>query len=337
MRRDLLRRLVAGALVLAVLGGAGFGVYTVVGRAGPPSITVHAVFPDVEQLDTGAPVQLADITIGQVDSITLDGSQAMVTMSVERSADVPADVSAQIRQATILGQEVVELVPESGAPSNVLLADGTTIHNATVVPGVEQLVQAGTAVIGSIGTSDLADLVQAGAQGFGGQGPTLRRLLSDLDTVSTAYASRDAEITSLIGDLDQLGTSLAPSAGSNAAALANLARATGVLASQSDRLDQLLGALDRVAVAGRSILESYLPQIDLQLLGLDRVTAALAARQTDLGMLLEQLPGHDAVLAGVTQGGFAQVVNDLIVCGLPGGGESSQASQTCAASGGSKK
>lgn len=337
MNRSLVRRVIGTLMALAVLAGAALGGWALFGRGGPPSIDVSAVFPDVANLDPGAPVEMADITIGHVSSITLQGDQALVTMSVERSADVPASVSAEVRQATILGQEVVELVPPSGAPSGQLLADGATIHHATLVPGVEQLVQAGTAVVGSIGTSDLAAMIEAGGQGFGGQGPTLRRLLSDLDNVTGAYASRDAEITALIGDLNQLGSSLAPATASNTLALENLAKATGVLASQSTRLDNLLGELDRVAVSGRAILETYLPQIDLQLLGLDKVTQALAARQGDLVTLLEQLPGHDAVLNDVTRGNFGQIVNDLIVCGLPGGGETSQATQTCAARGGSGK
>jgi hypothetical protein len=54
-------------------------------------------------------------------------------------------------------------------------------------------------------------------------------------------------------------------------------------------------------------------------------------------MLLEQLPGHDSVLHSVTVGDFGQIVNDLIICGLPHGGETSQPTQTCAARGGAGK
>lgn len=333
IHRAAVRRALGGALALAVLAGAGIGIGALVSGRGPATITVRAVFADVGNLDAGAPVQVAGIDVGQVDSIRLDGDDALVLMSVDRAADVPASVSAQVTQATILGQEVVELVPRAGSPATPLLADGATIAHTSLVPGIEQVVQAGTAVIGSIGTSDLAELVEAGAQGFGGQGATLRRLLGDLDTVAAAYNSRDGEITALVGDLDRLGAALAPDAGGNAQAVADFAAASTVLASQSTQLDDLLGELDRLAVAGRSILESYLPQIDLQLLGLDRVTAALAEQQTNLGVLLENLPGHDATLHDVTVGDYAQVVNDLIVCGLPGGGESSQASQTCSPGG----
>ncbi len=321
-------RLVARA---ALLAAAALGVvsYFAWGRSGPASVDVQAHFADVDGLVPGAPVELADITIGHVASINLDGNGALVVLSVERSADVPANVSADIRQATILGQQIVELVPANGASASGLLANGATIRNTSLVPGVEQVVQAGTAVIGSIGTSDLADLVQAGAQGFGGQGATLRTLLTDLDGVSAAYASRDGEITHLVADMNQLGTSLAPHAAADAAAVGSLAQATTVLANETTRFDTLIGSLNQLALAGRGILENYLPAIDLQLLGLDKVTQALADRQSDLAMLLEYLPAHDSVLSGVTRDKFAQVVNSLIVCGVPDGGSSAQASESC--------
>lgn len=336
------RRAVLAGTAIVVLAASGCQLpFT---SASPSSsITATADFSDVSNLVTGAPVELADITIGHVDSINLAGTEAKVVMSIERSAQVPADVTAEVTQATILGEEVVELVPPTagrsgastatrqsgGAAGAGLLADGATIRRTEVVPGIEQVVQAGTAVIGSIGTSQLATMIQAGGEGFGGEGPTLKRLLGDLDNVSGAYASRDREITSLVGELHELGSSLAPDAASNAEAIGNLARATGVLATQSGRFVQLMGALDQLAVQGRGILENYLPGLDLQLEGLDHVTSALAARQQDLGLLLQYLPGHDATLHDLTVGDFAQVVNDLIVCGLPGGGSSPQAASTC--------
>jgi phospholipid/cholesterol/gamma-HCH transport system substrate-binding protein len=307
------------------------------GLSSSPSITVSATFSDVSNLVTGAPVQYADVNVGQVSSITLsgNGSQAKVVMSIAKSADVPADVQADVEQATVLGEMVVQLVagPGASAAHGRLLADGATIEHTLAVPGVEQLVRAGTAVVGAVSTSALAGLIQAGAEGFGGQGATLHRLLADINSVSGAYASRDNEITALISSLNELGSSLAPNAAANALSLTNLAKATTVLAQNSQRFLQLLGALDKLAVTGRGILENYLPGIDLQLEGLDRVTAALADRQQALGLLLEYLPAHDKVLHNVVVNNFVQIVNDLIVCGLPGGGSSSQAASTCSPGG----
>jgi phospholipid/cholesterol/gamma-HCH transport system substrate-binding protein len=306
-----------GALTLAASG------CLIPGVSSTPSISVSATFSDVSDLVTGAPVQYADVTVGSVSSITLvNGSQAKVVMSIDRSADVPSDVQADVAQATILGEVVVELVrmPEPASVHATLLADGSTISHTLAVPGVEQLVQAGTQALGAVSASELEGLIQAGAQGFGGQGETLHRLLGDLNTVAGAYASRSKEITSLISSLHQLGSSLAPNASANADAIGNLAKATTVLAQNADQFEQALDALNKLSVQGRGILENYLPGLDLQLEGLDRVTAALADRQQDLGLLLQYLPVHDSVLHSVVVNKFIQIVNDLIVCGLPGGG-----------------
>lgn len=328
------RRLgVFAALAALVVSASGC---LIPGLSSSQSISVSATFTDVSNLVPGAPVQYADVNVGQVSSITLSGNQAKVVMSISKSADVPADVQADVSQATVLGEMIVQLVaPTSSANAHVsLLADGATIKRTLAVPGVEQLVKAGTAVIGAVSTSALAGMIQAGAQGFGGQGPTLHRLLADINSVSGAYASRDSEITGLISSLNELGASLSPNAAANADSLTNLAKATTVLAANSQRFVQLLGALDKLATTGRTILENYLPGLDLQLEGLDRVTAAMADRQQALGLLLQYLPQHDKVLHDVVVNHFVQIVNSLIVCGLPGGGSSSQAASTCSPGGG---
>lgn len=301
------------------------------GVSSTPSISVKATFSDVSNLVTGAPVQYADVTVGQVSSITLNGSRANVVLSIEKSADVPSNVQADVAQATILGEVVVQLVrmpvPASAHPA--LLADGATISHTLAVPGVEQLVRAGTQVLGAVSASELEGLIQTGAQGFAGEGPTLHHLLGDLKDVSGAYASRDQEITSLIASLNQLGSSLAPNSAANASAIANLARTTTVLAQNTGRFETLLAALDNLATEGRAILEHYLPGLDLQFQGLAQVTRALADRQQALGLLLQYLPLHNAVLHRVIANHFLQIVNDLIICGLPRGGTNAQAASTC--------
>jgi phospholipid/cholesterol/gamma-HCH transport system substrate-binding protein len=302
MRR---RRLVAVPLAAAVVAGLMAGCHAV---AGPSNLV------------GGAPVKFADVTVGQVRSISLRGSDALVTMDVNRSADVPAGVSAQVRRTSVLGERYVALLAPAH-PGEALLADGTRIAQASIEPGIEELVSAGTRVVGAVGTSQLAALVAAGAQGFGGQGPALRALLDDMATVTGGYASHSSSIRTLITSLDQLSSSLAPSAGADAEALSNLAQTTGILAAQSSRFEDLLAALDNLSVQGRQLLGTYLGQITDQLGALRTTAQALAAKQQDLGSFLDYLSGHNLAVHEATLNHFVQVLDDIIVCGLPGGGE----------------
>ena len=324
-------RLARGALGVLATVAAAAGM---AGCGGSNTLTAYADFPDVSDLAVGAPVEMADITIGSVQQITLvstpSGLQAQVRMAINRSADVPTRVTAEVQRTTILGERVVSLVPASGLDASApLLADGSHIRDTKVVPDLEQLVKGGTQVFAPIGASAFGALVEAGGQGLGDQAATLHRLLGDLDDISSAYAGQSTTIRSLIASLDQLSSSTAPDAAASARALTNLAQTTTILAQQSQRFNDLLTALNSLSVQGRSILENYLSQIGIQLTGLADATHAIASEQDALGQLLFYLKGHNASVSRAVVGRFVQVLDDIVVCGVPNGGSDNTPAGSC--------
>lgn len=316
------------ALVALVVGGM-----TLTGCnlpfVGQPSVNASAVFTDVGSLAGGASVEMADIPVGHVTSITLDGDLARVTMVLNRSADVPQNVSAQLRRTSLLGERYIDLIPNPSQPGG-LLPNGDVIADTSVQPGIAALLSSGATVIGAVNSTDLADLVATGAEGFGGEGANLRQLLDGLSTVVHGYAGKTTTITSLVDSIDQLSSTLAPNASQNAQAITTLSQTTGVLANQSARLVNLLQSLDDLSTQSRSILEAYTPVIDDNLTGLASTAQALQKSETDLGNFLQYLPGHNAALQAVVRDNEAQLLNDLIICGLPGGGSNpSIPAQSC--------
>lgn len=332
-RRGGRRRLAGAGLALAAmalpLGLAGCG-----GGGSSGTITASAVFSDVSDLVAGAPVQYANITVGSVKSITLQGDRAEVLLTIDKSADVPADVTAQLRQTTILGEHYVSLVgptQATGAPTThaAMLADGARITHTEFVPGIQQLVQSGAEVFGAVNAAQLAQIIDNGAQGFGGQSNALKQLIGDFNTVLAGYATRSSEIQSVIDNLNQFNGTLAPNAQADAQAVSNLAQTTTVLAQESDQFVQLLQSLNDLAVQGHSLLDSGLKQSEDQINALAAVADQLAQHQKDLATVLEELPGHNIALADVTVNNYAQILEDIIVCGVPGGGEGNTADSTC--------
>ncbi|MHB8682522.1 MAG: MCE family protein [Acidimicrobiales bacterium] len=313
-----------GALALsASLAGCG-------GGGGSGTITASAVFSDVSDLVAGAPVQYANITVGSVQAITLQHGHADVVMTIERSAAVPADVTAQLRQTTILGEHYVSLVAPS--PGGGPLLDGAVIGRTEFVPGIQQLVSSGAQVFGAVNAAQLAQIVDNGAQGFGGQAAAIRQLIGDFDTVLAGYSSRSAEIKALVDNIDSFNTTLAPNAQGDAQAISNLARTTQILAQDSDQFEQLLQSLNDLAVQGHSLLQTGLTQAEDQINALSAVANQLAQHQKDLATILEELPLHNQALASLTVNNYAQILEDIIVCGLPGGSNTPDAA--CTPSGG---
>jgi len=325
-RRRLARVVGAGGLLAAGLGLAACGT-----SPGSGTVNVKAVFSDVSSLTTGASVEMADVPVGTVTGIRLDGHQALVTMAVRRGAHVPANVVAKLEQTTILGEYVIDLVP--GPSPAGPLRNGQTITDAEVVPGLQQLVQTGTEVFGAISASELSSLIDNSAVAFGGQGARLHALLDSFATVLHGYSTQTAQITSLIDRLDQFSAGLAPDAQTNAEAITNLAQATSVLAQQSNQFVALLQSLNTLASQTRAILDTGLPDIEEQVASLQATAEQLAANQTQLAQLLQVVPAANANLAAGSYQHEVQVLNNIIVCGVPGLGEGTAPTNTCTPTG----
>jgi phospholipid/cholesterol/gamma-HCH transport system substrate-binding protein len=331
------RLLAAPVLAVLALGLTGCSV------SGGPQRTATAVFSDVGDLSSGAQVQLADVPVGSVSSIALDGDDAKVTLSFDNGVRIPADVSAAIDRTTILGDQFVELnVPKSetgaAAASAPQLADGAVIHKTSVVPDVEQFIQAGSDVFGAISTNELEQIIAAGGEGFTGQEASLKAFLSDLTTVTNGYAQHTDEIAQAVNGLNSLSATLAPGTSAGEAALDNLAQTVSILAKNASQFETLLQSLDNLSTQGRSILENYYPQIVTQLQTLQAVSGQLAQHQADLAGLLSEIPVADSALPSAVRDGYVQLYENIIVCGIPGLGEDdSQPAFSCAPHSGSAR
>ncbi|HZD64587.1 MAG TPA: MlaD family protein, partial [Acidimicrobiales bacterium] len=201
-------RLLRVAAVAVAAGAVLAGCSASTASGSPSTERVSATFANVGDLVAGAPVQVSGVRTGKVTSVKLaKGYKARVTMAIPASAQVPADVKAVVRRPTLLGQDVVDLEPQgSGGPP---LGNGAVIQDTSMEPGLEQLVQAGSNVFGSISTSELSNIIHEGAVGYGGKGPQLHALLGNLDTVVSGYASHTAAIDQIIHGLNKLNGAMA--------------------------------------------------------------------------------------------------------------------------------
>jgi phospholipid/cholesterol/gamma-HCH transport system substrate-binding protein len=316
--------LAAGALLAGCAPGA------------PTTLTAHAAFPDVGALAPNAPVELADLTIGHVTGMRRVGDHAQVDLTINRSAHVPVAVAAHLTQTSLIGETIVSLEPEQGQPTTPALADGATIGNTQVDPGVEQLVQAGTNFLGALSANDLATVLQQGAQAFGDQGPALHQFVDNLNTVVAGYAQHSATLTALIDNVNQVSAQLAPSAQANAQALSNFATTTKELNDQSNRLEGLLTRLSQLSTNSVSLIGSYFPQINSDFNGLLTTVNQVAQHQNDLNDLLGQFPIFLKESKELTHPdrnySSIPVAVDTITCGLPtfmGGADPNNPATSC--------
>ncbi|MBV8770828.1 MAG: outer membrane lipid asymmetry maintenance protein MlaD [Deltaproteobacteria bacterium] len=99
--------------VFALLGIAALVYLSVrlgnVGIFPQPGYTVYANFDDVSGLKSGDQVQLAGVTIGKVQSISLQQNRAHVAMRINAGIEIDKDAIAAIKTSGIIGDKYVSI------------------------------------------------------------------------------------------------------------------------------------------------------------------------------------------------------------------------------------
>jgi phospholipid/cholesterol/gamma-HCH transport system substrate-binding protein len=305
-------RLVALVGVAAVVLSLGLSAC-----GGSKGLTVKARFDDVADLSPGAPVMMADTRIGKVDSIELDRNLALVTMSVDPAARVPQGVIARVRRTSLLGERIVDFVVPGNLPQDAPpLKDGAVITDTVVRPDLEDLVKSGSAALAPVAASEVATLVDEGAKGFGPSGQNIRTLLGNLRDIVHAYNGATGDIEAVIGSMNQLNTTLAAHAREQGLSVVNSERALRSLRSQMPALREAVKQLDRLSIAGQSIMHAHADEMSHFFVQVRSILGELQSQQGDITNLLKYAPLHNRNTQLVEYQEFNQVLQDFVICGL---------------------
>jgi phospholipid/cholesterol/gamma-HCH transport system substrate-binding protein len=104
---------ILGAVVLIVAIGFGAWAYGRSNLGDTSGYELRAQFDRADGLDVGADVRISGIKVGRVLGQSLDQEtyRAEVTFSVRNGIELPADSSAAIMSASLLGGKFLSLVP----------------------------------------------------------------------------------------------------------------------------------------------------------------------------------------------------------------------------------
>ena len=294
-------RRTAALAAVAVVGGL------LAGCSGGGNV-VTATFDDVGDLQTRHGVQLADVRIGTVQSITLTPDfRARVKLRLKEGVRVPKASQALLRTTSLLGEKFIELRPTGDPAAGPFLADGDVVSDTGEAPELEFIAQEAVTVLGAVNADDLATVIRTGAEAFGGRGDELNSLLSDLSTISRTLAERTGAITAIIDNLDRASSTLAGGADDIATLLSNLATTTQVLADNRQRAVTALDKLTGLAQNQNRLLDRYRGDIDRQIKQIDAIVAVAATQTAEVGNLLDWLNTFVKVLPKVVPGDFVQI------------------------------
>jgi virulence factor Mce-like protein len=224
-------------------------------EGGGRSYGLTAVFSDALNLPSGAKVRLFGADIGEVESIEARDFTARVRVRIR--ADVPLHVgaTAELRQATPLGDVFMQIRPgPDQAPNAALLHDGDTmgLKSTSAAPTVEDLLGSLALLVNGGAARHLMSIANGAGRAVGGRGEKLRVLLDQTNALLSKMTARSAQLDSALQRTSELAATwsarrdtLDESLAAGGPALAVIADNTTRIADLADGVARITGQLSR--------------------------------------------------------------------------------------------
>ena len=275
-----------------------------------------AYFADAGGLKTGAAVQVAGFKVGEVSSIKLQDSHALVTFDVADDIRVGDRSEAAIKTKALLGSKVLEVTPRGDGQQ-----DGTIPLERTTSP--YQLPDALgdlSATISGLNTDQLSGSLSVLAQTFADTPPQLQAAVAGVARFSQTLNERDADLRSLLGNASKATGILAQRSDEVVSLITNTNALLIQLESQSSALDQLSGNFSVLAQQLRGLiadnrttlkpaldrLNGVLAIVDNRKAKIQEALKGLRDYATSLGESVGSGPFFKAYLANLLPGQFVQ-------------------------------
>lgn len=286
-------------------------------------ITVKLELPDTGGLYRLANVTYRGVEVGKVTALTLTRTGAEATLSLVTSPQIPADLVAEVRSVSAVGEQYVDLRPHTSSPP--YLRDGAVIDGGhTSVPQpVGPMMDRVSALLAGVPKDKLAALINESAKGFNDAGYDLGSLLDSSATVTHDAHDISDKIRSLIEDSQPLLDGQVQSADDTRAWARNLAGITQQIVDDDSYLRTILQTGPAALQEVSRLLDSVKPTLPVLLANLTSLGQVGVTYLPSLEQLLVLFPPYVADLqaiaptnnaTGIGLGDFRIEISDPPAC-----------------------
>ena len=315
------------------------GIFAVVGTIGviamvlfyiqaPTLLGIGRMTVTLELPATGGLYRFSNVTyrgvqVGKVTAVNLTSNGAKATLSLNTSPKIPANLQAEVRSVSAVGEQYVDLRPRTD--SGPYLRNGSTIamRDTTIPQAVGPMLDQVSALVNSIPKDKLGQLLDESFQAFNGSGYDVGSL-SDSTSRIANYSNAIADRTrTLIDDSGPFLDSQAQTTGSIRTWARSFAGISDVLAKDDSRFRTLLQNGPEAANEASRLLEQIKPTLPVLLANLTTIGQIGVTYHPGLEQLLVLLPPLVAVEQtanginwpdGHAHGDFALTVDDPPIC-----------------------
>ncbi|MGW5377881.1 MCE family protein [Nocardia sp. NPDC003999] len=301
----LLSRFVRAQLVIfAVLSVVGLITMATVYMRLPNLAGVGTISVSLELPATGGLYRFGNVTyrgveVGKVSSVDLTGSGVRATLKIDGSYRIPADLTAQVRSVSAVGEQYVELRPHTDAPP--YLRDGSVIdlRHTTVPQPVGPMLDKLSDLVGSIPTDKLHALLEELFQGTHGARYDLDALLTSAQTLAADLNGAGGRTRTLIEDSRPLLNSQAQSADAIRIWTRSLAGVTDQIVANDPQIRDLLHSGPGFATEVAHLLDSVKLTLPILLADLTSIGQLGVTYNAGLEQILVLLPPAISMIEAV--------------------------------------
>ena len=289
--------------------------------------TVKLELPASGALYRFSNVTYRGVQIGKVTDVTVTSpTQVVATLSLNTSPRISADLIAEVRSVSAIGEQYVDLRPRSD--SGPYLHDGSVIpaRDATLPQQVGPMADQLSNLIGSIPKEKLSGLLDESFKAFNGAGYDLGSLADSSATLSHDLKGAADQTRALIYDGGPLLETQADTADSIRTWAQSLAGISETVANDDQQVRTLLDTGPGFAQEVSRLLEQVKPTLPILLANLTSLGQVLVTYNPALEQLLVLLPPYMASLQvfgrldnnpiGLPQAEFAINVADPPACSV---------------------
>ena len=314
--------------IFAVVGAIGVIAMVLFYIQAPTLLGIGRMTVTLQLPATGGLYQFSNVTyrgvqVGKVTAVSLTSDGAKATLSLDTSPKIPANLQAEVRSVSAVGEQYVDLRPRTN--SGPYLRNGSVIaaRDTTIPQSVGPMLDQVSALVGSIPRQKLGQLLDESFQAFNGSGYDLGSLSDSASRIADYSNSVVDRTRTLIEDSGPFLDSQAQTTDSIRTWGRSLAGISDVLANDDSRFRTLLQNGPEAANEASRLLEQVKPTLPILLANLTTIGQIGVTYHPGLEQLLVLLPPLVAVEQtanginwpdGHAHGDFALTVDDPPIC-----------------------
>ncbi|MBF6176465.1 MCE family protein [Nocardia blacklockiae] len=268
------------------------------------SYTLHAVFTNALNLPDQAKVKIGGSDVGVVSHIETKNFQAVVDLTLRKDIELPKGSTAELRQATPLGDVFVAVSKPKAEPGTAMLRDGDTLTLEQTSAGatVEELLLSVSMLFNGGGIAALTKLTAELDSVVGGRPDQLANLLRQMTSVTTTLHSNSERIDATLNGFGALADTIEARHNELGQVADTLPSMIGTIAENNKQIGELLTKVSTTSAALGDYANTSTEQLSSLLDNVHNLMSALSQTRTDFGPLLDAMhdirPAVDASFKG---------------------------------------